>query len=239
MDSLFQYEEKYIGNIAQKALSADKYFYSWNIVKDEELYFRQRAQADKYHYKYFCYDHANCSKYDMSFNTIMYDKTLVLPNEQIEYDTIFLGYLKDRKETMLELHNLLQNAGLTAEFVIISHDKERTKEVSSFKYVYERVDYFDYLNMLNKSRSILDIAQEGQDGFSMRVMEAIFLGKKLVTTNRAILGADFYNENNILVVDLENVDANAIVKFFQKEMVDYPDEVKDYYSFEKWIERFC
>lgn len=59
--------------------------------------------------------------------------------------------------------------------------------------------------MVGTSRAILDIAQQKQDGYSMRVMEAIFFNKKLVTTNTAVKQSVFYDENNIFIVDLKQL----------------------------------
>ena len=92
--------------------------------------------------------------------------------------------------------------------------------------------------MLKQSRAILDITQHGQNGFSMRVMESIFLGKKLISTNTALLDADFYDPNNILVVDSEKMDISAIQQFMSTDFHPYPKEVQNYYSIDSWINRF-
>ena len=37
-----------------------------------------------------------------------------------QYDTLFLGYLKDRKEDILSLYDMFTSAGLTPRFVIVT-----------------------------------------------------------------------------------------------------------------------
>ena len=72
----------------------------------------------------------------------------------------------------------------------------------------------------------------------MRVMEAIFFDKKLLSTNIALKKADFYNPNNIMIINLEKTSSEELKKFFERPMETYSEKIKDYYSFEKWIERF-
>ena len=78
----------------------------------------------------------------------------------------------------LSLYDMFTSAGLTPRFVIVS--KGERKEKFPFEYRDDYVGYYDYLKMVGTSRAILDIAQQKQDGYSMRVMEAIFFNKKLV-----------------------------------------------------------
>lgn len=101
-----------------------------------------------------------------------------------------------------------------------------------------RLGYYDYLKMVGTSRAILDIAQQKQDGYSMRVMEAIFFNKKLVTTNTAVKQSVFYDENNIFIVDLKTTTADELQAFFAKPFRNYSDEVREYYSIEAWVDRF-
>lgn len=238
-DVCFDADKTLLYNISKKASKADKYFYSWNIVKNEVKYQKMRETVDKAGFKYFCYDHGNCEKYNMHFNTIMYDKNSVLPSVASEYDTLFLGFLKDRKDKLLSLYNTLKTAGTNAKFVITAMRNETINETLPFEYSTSYIAYYDYLDMLSKSRAILDISQKGQDGYSMRVMEAIFYDKKLITTNEAVRNSSFYDENNVLIIDLDKTTSEEIHAFFEKEFHPYPEQIRDYYSFEAWIDRFC
>lgn len=234
-DTALQLDLMLLKNINRKNPTAKKYIYSWNIIKNEERYFQLRKQADTFGFEFYCYDKSNCKEYNMKFNTIMYHKNLVLESDVQESDTLFLGFLKDRKQKMKILYELLFKVGLKPKFVVVG---DCEKDVDGFEYRSEYVSYYDYLKMISRSKSILDIAQNGQDGFSMRVMEAIFFDKKLISTNIALKKADFYNPNNILIIDLENLNVEELKSFFDKPIEKYSEKTKEYYSFEKWIERF-
>ncbi|MDD4371674.1 MAG: hypothetical protein PHD56_11490 [Anaerostipes sp.] len=235
MDTILQYDANLLKNISEKSRNCQKFIYSWNIVKDPVKYAQIRESADKYGFKFYCYDLGNCKKYNMNFNTIMYDRKLKLPSVNIEYDALLLGFLKDRKDKMLQLYNAMIDAELNPRFVVVTDEENNHLPFEIRK---DYIDYYQYLEMLNKSRAILDIAQCGQDGYSMRVMEAIFLNKKLITTNRAVKDANFYNSNNILVIELGKTSKEEIRTFFNKKFHKYSEEIISYYSFDTWINRF-
>ena len=233
-DNVLAFDIRLLENIRRRAPKSECYIYSWNIVKNVEKHKRLMGLAEKTGFKFFCYDKGECERYSLNFNTIMYDKSLKIPEKTIQYDTFFLGFLKDRKDKMLKLHNAMKKGGINPRFVIVGKKEEEIP----FEFHEKYISYYEYLDMLSQSRSILDIAQNGQDGYSMRVMEAIFLNKKLITTNKYVRDSIFYDENNILIIDLDDINHLKIREFFQLEFHPYSETVRDYYSFEKWIDRF-
>lgn len=235
LDMALNLDFKLLENITKKNPKCEKYLYSWNIIKNEKRYQMQRKVAEEAGFKFYCYDNGDCIKYGLKFNTIMYDSTLVMKKEEITSDTLFLGFMKDRKEKMLKLYTALKDIDLNPRFVIVG--TEENKDLP-FEFSKSYIGYYDYLKMLNKSRAILDIAQTGQIGYSMRVMEAIFFNKKLITTNSDVRNSFFYDPNKILIIDLENINYQELEAFFNKEYLPYTKEIRQYYSFEEWLERF-
>ena len=73
----------------------------------------------------------------------------------------------------------------------------------------------------------------------MRVMESIYLSKKLLTNNRHIVEYDFYDPRNILILPEEGLPAvKEIQDFLKIPFHPYPDSILDGYSFEHWIKQF-
>lgn len=228
-------------NISKYAPNANKVLYSWNMVRDEAELAEQKKLALRYGFKQYSYDQGDCLKYKLNFNTIMYTKSILLPRKEKKYDAFFLGMLKDKKEQICFLYDAMLANGLKAHFTIVDDkvfrlDAETKKLPFDFRSQY--VNYFDYLDMLAESESIIDFAQKNQDGLSMRVMEAIFFNKKLITTNVSIKKEFFYDENKIFVLEKDHFDKSALVSFLNKEMIPYAEDVKTYYSIEQWIQRF-
>ena len=236
LDTAFLFDEKLLDNIAAKAPRAKKYFYSWNKVKDEAWFAAGKRAADRAGFSYYSYDRGDCRKYGLHFNTIMYDRTLKLQEAEPQSDTLFLGFLKDRRDDLLSLHRMLEAASLKPNFVIVDYRKQH--EDLPFTFTDKYIPYYDYLELVRNSRAILDISQQGQDGYSMRVMEALFFQKKLITTNAAVRDSMFYRDSNILVIDFAATTTEQIHAFFSKPFQPYDDRILEYYSVEAWAERF-
>lgn len=84
------------------------------------------------------------------------------------------------------------------------------------------------------SIAVLDIEHPKQSGLTMRTIETIGLGKKIITTNVDIVNYDFYNSNNILVIDRN--DPKITPEFFQQPFEPMSEELYQKYSIDGWID---
>lgn len=66
------------------------------------------------------------------------------------------------------------------------------------------MDYQKVVEIESQSRCIVDIPPPKQSGITIRALEAVASGKKLVTTNAYIKQQPFYNSRNIVIIDPEN-----------------------------------
>ncbi len=64
------------------------------------------------------------------------------------------------------------------------------------------------LDIISQSKVVVDIEHPGQVGLTMRTLEMLGCQKKLITTNKSVREYDFYNEDNILVVERNNIKLN-------------------------------
>ena len=62
----------------------------------------------------------------------------------------------------------------------------------------------DTIQMLNNCKCILDLNPPYQTSLSTRAHEAMAARRKYVTTNAAIKDYEYYNPNNILIIDINN-----------------------------------
>lgn len=83
------------------------------------------------------------------------------------------------------------------------------------------------------SRILLDIQRPHQEGLSFRVLESLGLQKKLITTNTAIKDYDFYNPNNILIVDPEKI--HIPKTFLESEYQEIPRGIVEKYHVSSWV----
>ena len=82
-----------------------------------------------------------------------------------------------------------------------------------------------------QSKVIIDCPLENQSGLSIRIFEALYFNKKIITTNPHIKDYDFYDRNNILVIQDYKEFPN---EFLETEYV-YNESIKNKYSLENFI----
>lgn len=85
------------------------------------------------------------------------------------------------------------------------------------------------------SKALLDLTRENQYGLSFRVFEALALDKKIITDNEAIKNYDFYNPNNILVLD--ETCSNLDREFFDMPYEKIPEDIYYQYTLDHWTNR--
>ena len=82
-------------------------------------------------------------------------------------------------------------------------------------------------------RCILDVEHIAQRGLTMRTIEMIGSNRKLITTNKSIEKYDFYNKNNICIIDREK----PVVRedFWESEYEPLPQEILKRYSLRAFV----
>ncbi|WP_029526178.1 CgeB family protein [Polaromonas glacialis] len=85
------------------------------------------------------------------------------------------------------------------------------------------------------SRAILDIEHPNQIGLTMRTFETMGASKKLITTNQLVRDMDFFNPNNILVIDRHQLQ-KIPDSFLQTPYAPLADAVHQKYSIKGWLD---
>lgn len=217
-----------------QSLPIDIYSWNMNLLPAEVSFLK--LQAKKYSCGLFSYDEAFCERNGFMFNTIMFDERCKCPRVQRKSDVVFLGYSKDRSGTVANAADLLSSAGLKLDFTVVGSTPHGVKN-ANITYVEGYIPYREYLKRVFGSKAIVDVAQQGQLGYSMRVMESLFYDKKLITTNAHVADAPFFEYGNVLVLDAGTT-LSEVQEFMAKPHMPYGDEIRRYYSVEAWADRF-
>ncbi len=90
------------------------------------------------------------------------------------------------------------------------------------------------VELVSKSKVIIDIEHLKQKGLTMRTLEMLGSNKKIITTNKEVLNYDFFDENNICVIDRNNPIINK--SFFESDFRIIDEEIYNKYSINKWVE---
>ncbi len=201
----------------------------WNPVK-EITYLPPQKVGDV---EKWSYSEKDCKKYSMKFNTTFYSKKYKLPIQKIERDLFFIGIDKGRYQKIHRYRKQLENSGLST-YIHISPD-HRYQKFNKRGYL-SPIPYKKVLEEIAKSRALLDIYNDPNAGFSLRVMESLFFRKKLVTNNYGVFNADFYRPENIFVLGVDDI--SNIYSFIHSPYKEVPEEVVMYYDFDNWLNRF-
>lgn len=86
---------------------------------------------------------------------------------------------------------------------------------------------------VKKAKVVLELNRTGQRGLTMRAMEALAMGKKLITNNTYILESNFYNSNNIFVLGLDPL--VRLKEFVESAYEDASEDVINLYDVNHWI----
>jgi hypothetical protein len=88
-------------------------------------------------------------------------------------------------------------------------------------------------DIFNSSHAVLDIHHLGQTGLTMRTLEVLSLGKKLITTNETIKTYSFYDDRCICIIDRKNPQIDWA--FFQKEVPNDYKNLLEPYELARWV----
>lgn len=182
----------------------------------------------------FSFDLDDCQKFGFSFitNYIYIDKKEI--KEQQTNQNVFIIISADERLPFLNnLANYLSAKNITFKFLVIG--KRQPKNINS-NIIYSKKHIFleDLQNDLENSKVFLDLIRHGHNGLSFRIFEALAMQKKIITTNDSIKGYDFYNPNNILVLN-ENADLNINPDFFTTPYEPLSDEMYHKYTIQNWV----
>lgn len=84
-----------------------------------------------------------------------------------------------------------------------------------------------------RSKAIVDSPQDGQNGLTMRTIEAVGCRRKLVTSNPEALCYDFASTGQVLVWDGSS---ETVADFFSKPFEELSDEVYQSYSIKSFVD---
>ncbi|MFH6996945.1 hypothetical protein ACHRVZ_03370 [Flavobacterium sp. FlaQc-57] len=181
----------------------------------------------------FSFEKEDCEKFDLKFAPNWIYNSETIANTNFEYDVFNISSVDKRLPILLRVAKELESKKIDFKFIV--YDKKHEPTNDSIAYINKHMPLSEVNHYINRSKVLLDINRIGQTGLTFRVFESLGLGKKLITTNADIKNYDFYNPNNILIIDEKNPVIPAT--FFENEYEKIPDSVYNKYTLEGWTER--
>jgi hypothetical protein len=167
-----------------------------------------------------------------------------LPNITFKYDISSVGTAHPNRYTVLKkLIPYLEKRELSVfSYLYIQPIRFAFSKLFVPEFRHARIKEFQFkelseiemINSFKQSKIILDIPHFGQSGLTMRTIETLGSKRKLITYNTNIEHYDFYNTNNILILNETNWD--SIDDFIKIAYEPLDPEIYQKYSITQWIE---
>ncbi len=204
----------------------------WNSVKTSGLKTQLPARAE-----YWSFSKTDCEENGFKYNTqFFFDSLASEAAESRERGlsqhprALFLGRDKGRLKILEDLKDGLEREGVEVDLKITMAFSGR------FGFFRESLlPYGKVIDFVKDADILLDYTTNPQTGLSLRAMEALFFGKKLITNNLEILESDFYSPANIYVLDH---DKRSLKEFLDCQVELVAPEIRDRYLLSNWLKRF-
>lgn len=190
--------------------------YQWDDIDN----CKEILDKKKYLSKLYTYSKYDEKKYNIEYFPMFLKNKNIENNIDREFEILNIGTLHENRLKIYRTINLF-------DFKIKNHIlkgglktylKYKIFLKKSFRLEKRALTHDEYLKILRKSKAILDLPIENQKGLTTRVYEGLSNGVKVITFNEEIKNYEFYNKNNILI--LEKINYKKIYQFLKKDF-DY------------------
>lgn len=221
--------------ICRKAPNTRLIIYYYNMIKRVELLDRIKTLDCEI----WSFDKNDAIKYKLKYNPQFYFRKIdfdgdVLRNFDYKSDVFFVGKDKNRLSSLMNIDMQLQNNGVRTKFIVVG-DRQQRYTSKQKNYLGKHISYAECIEYVKHTKCIFDMVQKGQKGMTLRVVEAMFFNKKLITNNDNILYMDFYDSQNIYVIGHDN---RSMSDFILQTRAKRSEKFIHEYSFENWLNNF-
>lgn len=233
-------DDAFIGALRDAQPCAQFTAYHWDsMARYPELISRQ-VLFDRV----FTFDHVDAAAHaDFKLRPLFFrpELTQAAPSDAHKLDICFVGWLHHQRLVQVEAIRAQAEAlELSGFYYLFTGGWTRTKlrlagrgrDVRSLP-----LPFAPYAEAIVASDVILDLPHPQQTGLTMRAVEAVGAGKKLITTSQDVRKYDFYRPENICIIDHDAPRLDP--DFLAAPTVALPPELVARYSLRAWVLEIC
>lgn len=228
---------KYILNYCE---GCKKIIYQWDSVNNYEY----SVGLSKYFDYCFTFDRADSDKYKWYYRPLYFDPNVCHPHKKKDYDLCFIGSLHTQRKKIYYYAKKIAQVYKLNTFLYLFSDKwsylrqRYLKRNPTFEMDYRDLQFTplpqeNTNKIYDSSLAIIDYKFPGQTGLTMRSIESVGHGCKLITNNASVRDEPFYDERNVFIYDIDNF--NIPKDFFTNSYIKPMDDVYKHYSVEGWV----
>jgi len=165
-------------------------------------------------------------------NYIYLDKKEIKPNNAFKYGAFIILSKDERLPVLNALSHKLDEISVPYKFIVVTAKKKEglNPNITVQK---ERLSPQEVEGSLDESLVLVDLLRPNQTGLSFRIFEALAYQKKLITTNASVKNYDFYNPQNIMIIDPDTIIIDEA--FFKTPYQPLPEAIYNKYTIESWV----
>lgn len=173
----------------------------------------------------YSFDTKDCEEQGVKLRPLFYFDTQIKLGQKKTIDVSFVGNdHTGRYELLKRVKHICKENGLNYKFCLLIGKVEYAKftRFPFWKSKYDREDseifsesgisYKEYVEIISSSRVVVDMPYEGQSGLTMRTVESLAMGTRLITTNESIALYEDISPDSYLIINRETND-NDIISF--------------------------
>lgn len=239
------FEKEHIKKLKNNHGEARFILYLWDSIEN----YKHNKDVILYFERVFSFDPKDCEKYHIKFLPLFYTdkyKKIKEHKQDYIYDLVSICTAHPIRYPLLnELKKYCQDNKIRlfsylylATPLLYIYNKvfvEAFKKAKAKEFHFKALTEDEIVKIMSKTEAVFDICNKNQSGLTMRTIETLGAGKKLITTNQRIRDYDFYTPNNILLV--KNNDFSDIHKFLKTKKEDLDYKIYNQYSLKCWINK--
>lgn len=242
-DKVFILKGDYLSNSQMTLLkelypSAEFILYLWDDIARIGFFNGYLNYFDKI----LSFDSEDCKRYGFIHRPLFYleNKIEKVPKY---VDISFVGTEhSERLNRLRQIKNICVKYGLTYSFkMITSKSRYICKKIFKSKYDSDEdifctksVPYKQYLQILNGSKAVVDFPFPSQSGLTMRTIESLSLGVKIITSNKSI--SDYVDIPTYMyyILNQDVIDGDKLRLFIEKPIDSFT--LPERYTLKKFVE---
>ncbi len=199
----------------------------WNHFKEEHFDLLKAAENEPAIDEIYHFDFLEAREIGLKHNSSFYSKNMVMPKVEVTSDLFFGGTNHGRKEQAERYKQEFEKRGLKPDYFILPL---KGNEQAGY------LSYTEYLERTAHSRGILELVREGQRGVTLRTFESLYFKKKLVTDNEAVRYYQFYDPQNIFLLQERSLD--ELSDFLAAPYHTIDPIILEFFDAKEWAKRF-
>ena len=224
--------------------NAEFILYLWDAVGNVP----DGKQKLKFYDKVFTFDPVDAKKYSLNLRPLFFRKEYAKQPEvkkEYKYEAAFIGtahtirplIVKKIEEQCEAMGKKCYSYFFLSHIIVFMYNKILNPVYRNIKkkdIQFKPLSVEEINAVYEESKCIIDAEHIAQHGLTMRTIEMVGMQKKLITTNKNIKDYDFYNENNICIIDRNNPVISK--EFLESEYHPVDEKILKKYSLRYFVQ---